>query len=73
MHPTRPAQLLDHRAAERLNLAVLKRIDLAIEEVCTTSVGCPLLTKTGLLLARSVHCVLEAGPGISQPCSPVRF
>lgn len=47
MHPTKPAQLLDLRAAERLNLAVLKRIDLAIEEVCTMSIFGPILTRLG--------------------------
>ena len=33
MQAVGPAHLLDHRAAERLNLAVLKRIDSATEEV----------------------------------------
>ena len=40
MHPTGPAQLLDPRAAERLNLAVLKRLDLATEEVRRISTLC---------------------------------
>lgn len=34
MQPVGPAHLLNHKAAERLNLAVLKRMDSATEEVC---------------------------------------